>query len=295
MTQTVSAPKVFLDYDQAALDAAYDQAVYASNRAQLLARYASASEITRRRLGPPRRVAYGSAPIEGIDLYLTDRPDAPINVFIHGGAWRNGTAHEYAFPAEPFVRAGAHFAAVDFNWVQDCGGSLMPMADQVRRAIAWVARNAASFGGDASRIHLTTHSSGAHLGGCALITDWGQDFGLPANVVKGAVLASGMYELYPVSLSARSSYVKFNDEMLQSLSAIRHIDRLHTPIVVAYGSLETPEFQRQPREFVAAVQKAGKQVELICGENYNHFEIAETYSNPYGVLGRAALAQMKLA
>jgi hypothetical protein len=29
-------PPVFLDYDQAALDAAYDQAVYAANREQLI-------------------------------------------------------------------------------------------------------------------------------------------------------------------------------------------------------------------------------------------------------------------
>ena len=37
-------PKVFLDYDQVELDAAYDQDAYAANRPQLLNRYASASE-----------------------------------------------------------------------------------------------------------------------------------------------------------------------------------------------------------------------------------------------------------
>ena len=40
------------------------------------------------------------------------------------------------------------------------------------------------------------------------------------------------------------------------------------------------------------VEAAGKPVELLVAEGYNHFEIAETLGNPYGVLGRAALALM---
>jgi hypothetical protein len=35
-------------------------------------------------------------------------------------------------------------------------------------------------------------------------------------------------------------------------------------------------------------------VQLLAGEGYNHFEILETLANPYGLLGRAVLAQMKL-
>src|SRR5262249_37683510 len=60
------------------------------------------------------------------------------------------------------------------------------------------------------------------------------------------------------------------------------------------GTYETPEFQRQTRDFYAAVKAAGKSVELIVGEGYNHFEMLETLANPYGVLGRAVLAQMRL-
>jgi len=45
--------KVFLHYDQKALDDAYDQAVYAPNRDQVLARFAYASELVRKRIGAP--------------------------------------------------------------------------------------------------------------------------------------------------------------------------------------------------------------------------------------------------
>jgi len=117
---------------------------------------------------------------------------------------------------------------------------------------------------------------------------------LPRDILKGATLSSGMYDLKPVRLSKRSKYVKFTDVMEQELSAIRHLDKLVTPLNISYGTYETPEFQRQARDFAAAVKAAGKPVELLVGEAYNHFEMLETLANPYGLLGRAVLAQMGL-
>ena len=66
-------------------------------------------------------------------------------------------------------------------------------------------------------------------------------------------------------------------------------------MVLAHGTYETPEFQRQTREFAAALEAAGKPVTLIVAEGYNHFELPETLANPYGILGRAALKLMGLA
>jgi arylformamidase len=278
--------------DQKELDDAYDQSVWASNQPHVSKRRAVWSEITRARL-KAERVAYGPSEIEKLDIYKTKQRNAPIRVFLHGGAWRGGSAKDSAYPAEMFVDAGAHYIAPDFISVDKTDGNLMVMADQVRRAFAWVYKNAASFGGDPNRLYLAGHSSGAHLAGVVLITDWEKDLGLPRGIVKGAVLISGMYDLKLVRLSKRSEYVKFTDAMEQALSTQRHLDRLNTPVILAHGTLESPEFQRQTRDFAAAVKAAGKPVELIVAEGYNHFELSETFGNPYGLLGRAALEQMK--
>ena len=291
----VKGPRVWLDMDQKELDDAYDQSKYAPNLQQIVKRYATNSEAARQRIGAPTRLAYGSTPIEGVDVYRTPRSNAPIHIFIHGGAWRSGSAKDSAYQAELFVHAGAHYVAVDFNNVIETKGDLMPMADQVRRAVAWIYKNAMSFNGDANRIYLSGHSSGGHLAGVVITTDWEKDFGLPKDVVKGALCCSGMYDLKPVRLSARSNYVKFTDAVEQALSSQRHLDKLNCPVIVAHGTYETPEFQRQNRDFAAALKAAGKPVELLVGEGYNHFEMPETLANPYGLLGRAALAQMKLA
>ena len=288
-------PPVWMGLDQVELDAAYDQAFYAPLRLQILKRLASNSELTRARLGPPRRESYGPTEVEKLDIYSAKRANAPIFVFIHGGAWLRGEAKDYGYPAELFVNAGTHFVALDFIAIEKAGGDLRVMADQVRRGIAWTYKNASSFGGDPGRFYIGGHSSGGHLCGVALVTDWEKSFGLPPDFVKGGLCMSGMYDMKPVRLSKRSSYVKFDDDMEQAMSSQRHLDLLRAPVVVTYGTDETPEFQRQNRDFAAAVKSAGKKIELIEAPNYNHFEMVESLSNPYGPNGRAALALMQLS
>jgi arylformamidase len=288
-------PLVFLDYDQIELDAAYDQAVYQPNILQLNKRWGSNSARTRARIGEPERRAYGDSGIEQLDLFRTAKSNAPIFVFIHGGAWIRGDAKSYSAPAEMFVGAGAHYIVPDFTSVADAGGSLFPMAEQMRRAIAWVWRNAASFGGDPNRLYIGGQSSGAHLAAVALTTDWPREFDVPADIVKGGLCTSGMYELAPVRLSARANYVKFTDAMVEALSPIRHLDRLGAPVIVSYGTYETPEFIRQAKEFAAAVRDAGKLRELVVAENYSHLDLPETLCCPYGLLGDAVLKMMGLA
>lgn len=287
-------PLVWLDLDQQELDDAYDQTVYAPNQPLLAKRRAAAAASVVQRF-PPERFAYGPSEHEKLDVYRTHKPNAPVNVYVHGGAWRNGTAKDFAAPAEMFVNAGCNYVVLDFIQIAEAGGNLLPMAQQVRSAIAWVYQNALSFGADAKRLYLTSHSSGSHLSGCALVTDWEKDFGLPPDIIKGAVLLCGMYDLKPVRLSKRSAYVKFTDEVEEKLSSMRHLDKLHAPITVCYGTCETPEFQRQSRDFAAAVKAAGKPVELLVGESLNHFEMQETLGNPYGIGGRAALKMLGLS
>src|SRR5271155_3533778 len=272
-TAPIRGPLVWRDRDQKTLDDAYDQLVYAPNRDLILARIAAASEVARKALGAPQRVAYGPSEHERLDIYRAapslpspaSGGGAPVNVFVHGGAWLRGSAAETALTAEAIVGAGAHAVIIDFINVGQSNGDLMPMAEQVGRAIAWAWSNAESFGGDRNRFFVSAHSSGAHLASCALSRRWRAN-NLPPDFCKGALLVGGMYDLEPVRRSARSAYVKFTDEMEDALSAQRHIDGINTPLMLAYGTCETPEFQRQSRDFFAALKAKGKTAELLVAE-----------------------------
>jgi arylformamidase len=286
-------PAVYRDLDQIDIDEGYDNDVYAFNSKTIGERRVFNNRIALSVIGKPERVKYGEAEIERVDIYKAKQPNAPVMVFIHGGSWRGGRAEQFTVYAEPFVKAGAHFVVVDFTNVGETKGDIFPMVDQVRRAVAWTWRNAKSFGGNPDALYMISRSSGSHLASCVLITEWEKQ-GLPRNILKGAVMGSGMYDLAPVRLSKRSSFVKFTDAMVEQLSAMRHIDNIHTPVVIGVGALETPEFQRQAREFAAALKAAGKPAELIVAPGYNHYETGETIGQPYAVLGRAAMDMMGL-
>jgi arylformamidase len=291
-TDSRKGPRVYLDYDQAELDAAYDQAAFAPNLAQITGRYVTNSNAARERLGTPERFSYGPSAVEYIEVFRTKRDDAPIFMFLRGGAWKMTQTARYDFAAETFVNAGVHFVPICFTGIDEAGGDLGALATQVRRAVAWVHEHARLFGGNPDRLYIGGHSSGAHLAAVVASTDWSA-FGAPPATIKGALCCSGMYDLEPVRLSKRSAYVKLDAGTVEALSALRNLHLIRAPLVVAYGTLESPEFHRQGEAFVQALEANGKPVHAILGEGYNHFELIETLGNPYGLIGRAALDLME--
>lgn len=127
-----------------------------------------------------------------------------------------------------------------------------------------------------------------------LTTDWASEFGLPQDLIKSGLCGSGIFDLKSMRLSARSSYVHLADESEQALSAQRHIARFNAPLIVAYGTLETPEIQRQSCGFALAVADAGKPVQLLVAEGLNHLKIIKALAHTESLLGRGTLAQMGL-
>jgi len=285
-------PLVWLHMDQRELDEAYSQANFAPEMELVLARYGTNSAAVRARLGAPMQVSYGATPSETLDLFKARQSGAPVHMFVHGGGWHRETAADYAFAAECFVAAGVHYLVPDFSWVQDADDGLHTLVAQLQHAVEWVYRNAGSFGGDPNQIYVSGHSSGAHLAGVLLTTDWEVDYGLPADVLKGGLCCSGMFDLAPVRHSYRNNHLAITAETEQALSPIRHIDRLNAPLILAYGSRESPEFIRQAREFASAVADSGKPVTTLVAENFDHFTVIETLASPLRLLGRAALDQI---
>ena len=285
--------KIFLDYDEAALDAAYDQANWADNIDEVYDRLEVVNQRVMVELGEPQRESYGATKIETLDWYSSDKPAAPIHIHFHGGGWGWGEARQNAFVAAPSVRVGAHVVIPNYVKVIDSNGDLMPQAEQLRAAVAWVYENAERMGADPERILLSGHSSGAHMAAAVLTTDWSR-FSVPDDVVKQALLISGMYDLVPVSLSSRNEYVAFTEEIVMTLSPQRHVDRINAELIVAVGGRESPEFQRQSQSFVDALRDNGKEVRFVKAEALNHFEIIESLGDATGQIGAIAINQLGL-
>jgi arylformamidase len=289
--RVAASSPVFLDYDQEQLNAAYDQSLWAPQMAELEANFGITSAAVRRTMPPVTR-QYGPASGDLIDIFAPAKADrVPVLVFIHGGAWTENSKEDASYPAPTFVGRGAAYLAPDFGSLKTM--RLPQMVDNCRRAVEWTIRNAASFGGDPDRIFLAGHSSGAHLAACVLTTDWAAR-GLPADVLKGGFLMSGMYDLYPVMLSSRSSYLHITPAEIVEFSPIRHLDRITCPIAVLSADEDSPEFKRQSDVFADALQGMGRLASRTIVFNANHFQEPARLAHPDSAVSRAAFALMGL-
>jgi arylformamidase len=235
-------------------------------------------------------IAYGPSLAEMLDVFPAPKPGAPVQIFIHGGAWKNGKKSDVSYPAPVFHGVGAAYVALNFALVPDV--MLEEQVRQCRAAVAWVHRNAESFNADPGRIFVSGHSSGGHVTGQLMVTDWEGVFGIPADVIKGAAPSSGMFDLEPVRQSWRNEYLGLDAARAHALSTIHHIPETPIDLVLGYGTGELPEFQRQSRAFATAWEAAGQSCRLISVPGQNHFEMGAGFGDADHPVTQAILEQM---
>lgn len=282
-------PTVFLHYTQAELDRNFDQRAWVPNALEVIDRYPRLAAATRARLKHEANVSYGPTADETLDIFPAGEAGAATQIFMHGGAWRNFTKDDYSFAAEAFVDHGVNAVIVNFANLPQV--RLPEMVAQVHRAVAWAYKNVARWGGDRERVYVSGHSSGAHLAAMALVRGWAAE-GLPDTAIKGAHLISGPYDLEPVLLSARSSYVKLTPAERDELSPQLHAARIACPVFIGYAQHDTDEFRRQSQAFAAALKRAGRLNGVQGFADINHFEIMEALGDPASPLTRAIIQRM---
>ena len=282
-------PLVYLHYTQRELDRNFDQRTWAGNALEVIGRYGERSALARKRLDH-QSIAYGDTTSEVLDVFPAARPNAPVLVFVHGGAWRNFTRKDFSFAANALVPAGITVVVPGFASLPQVG--LLEMVAQVRRAIDWTCANVKSIGADADAVHVAGWSSGAHLAATALIADCEDTASLAARV-RSITCISAPFDLEPVMLSARSSYVKITREEARGFSPRWNVERYRTPIVVISAERDTDEFRRQSDDFTAALRRVGRAGEHVVFPGVNHFELIDTLGDADSALARFLISRLK--
>jgi arylformamidase len=286
------ARPIFLHYDRDGLDREYNNRAKVADAAAWLARYTSRSAATRTQLPARLDVAYGPHAGERLDIFPAPGPGpAPIHVFIHGGYWYRLDKADFSYVARGFRPAGV--ATVVINY------ALIPTVDmeeqirQCRAAVAWVHRNAASFGGDPGRICVSGHSAGGHLTAMAMTTDWPAR-GAPPDVIASACGISGLYDLEPIRLCYLNGVLKLGPAESRSASPLRLAPTSRAPLLLTVGALEGPEYTRQTVELARAWQAHGVPCRVTRLDGHDHFSIVAELEDPTSPLTRAILGQMGL-
>jgi len=157
---------------------------------------------------------------------------------------------------------------------------------QVRASLAWVARRIDAHGGDPCRILVGGHSAGAHLAAMCLQTAWEEEYGLAQDPMAGAILVSGVYDLSPLRFSAMQPQLQLEDGVIRRNSPLFGIRPCTTPLMVTWGSEETPDFQRQSQAYLAAWGDCGNRAERAQQPGRNHFDAIYGFEDPADPLCR---------
>lgn len=278
---------VYRGMDQETLDRQYNNRLTVADPNLHLARYAERSAAARARFPHVTGLRYGTHEAQTLDIFpVPQGGGAPVMIFVHGGAWQLLGKDDSAFPALSLAPAGIVVVALNFGLLPAC--RLDEIVRQVRDAVAWAHGHVRPYGGDPDRLYLAGHSSGAHLVGTLITTDW-TAFGLPRDPVKGAVAISGIYDLEPVRLSYRNRLLQLDEAVVARLSPIRHVPPGPCPLHLGWAGGDTEEFKRQSREFAEHWQAAGGAV--VCREyaERNHYDVIDALGEPEHPLARAAI------
>lgn len=272
--------------EYAQLETDYNAAGGVPNVSEYFSSWRDRSSQAREVLRTARDLPYGNSSGQTLDLFLPERMDSPVHVFLHGGYWRSQDKTNFSFMAAPLVAAGA--AVVIPNYDLCPAVSIDEIVKQTNSALAWTYRNAPVFGGDPNRIVVSGHSAGAHLAIRAIESDW-SEFSIPGDLIKAVVAISGIYDLDPIKRSYLNADLKLTENQARRNSPVHYVPRRRCPLILAVGEDETSGFIEQADQYSRTLNDRGYVSDHVLVPGANHYSILDDALNHDESLGMLML------
>ncbi|KAK7497001.1 hypothetical protein BaRGS_00011737, partial [Batillaria attramentaria] len=246
-------------------------------------------------------VSYGPTERQKLDVYTqknsAGQKGSPIFVHIHGGYWQEKviTKDNSSFMAIALTAAGATVIVIDYEQCPDV--SLDEIVAEVKQALYFVFKLAKER--QSSGIYLCGHSAGAHLAALMLMTSFQDDDAFDSELIKGAVLVSGVYDLRPLVKTSINDALKLTEEDAWCFSPanfVRDIARHSSQrdILIVVGECDPPEFRRQSGEFEKSLRDCGLQTRYMDIPDTDHFNVIEKLQSSSYSLTKECLRLMGL-
>lgn len=242
--------------DRAALDAAYNNTAAVADSAQIVAGWQARSDAFRGSHSGSLDLRYGEKPRNRIDLFDAGK-DAPLLAFLHGGYWQMRSKEVFSCLAAGPLAQGISVAMVGYTLAPDI--KLEGIVAEIRAALDFLDRD----------LVVSGWSAGGHLTAMAMTHPR----------AKAGLAISGIYDLEPMRLCYLNDKLRLDEAEVERNSPMR-LASSGKPLVLAYGTRELPELQRQSVDYA----KVCKGSRLLPMEGDNHFTILEKLAAPDGAL-----------
>lgn len=278
-----SSGKQYMGYMAADVESAMDPTTTIPNWMELLDIYTEPNAAALK-AGPPATFSYADHERGSLDLYRNGlSPGAPALVMFHGGGFALMGKEDMAFAAPTFNAAGIAYIAPGYPLVP--GVRLPELLSYCQRAVKWIYENAETLGIDRDRIYISGGSAGGFITAYLLTTDW-RSFGLPERPFRGGMPLNGIFDIEPMMLSPRWSHVDVHDDEIRPHSPIHRLDKLTTPLFVAWAENEPPIFALSCEQFSEAARERGLLFDRHVAQGKNHFTMFLDIKDPQSLLFR---------
>lgn len=260
----------------------------------VLAAMSERSKAAQKELDGRYDIRFGDRPKETLDLFpatstvLGSPP--PAQVFIHGGYWRGSDKGELSHIAKDLVAAGVTQVALNYDLCPTV--TLDEIVDEVRNGVIYAYKNADDLGFDRDRMFISGHSAGGHLTSMMMRQDW-TAYGLPADVFKGAVPVSGVFDPEPIMHTSVNEDVRLDEEMARRNSALLHPPQNKAPVLAIVGGDEPEGFHTLSEQYVELCRQNGMRSEYVSIPNFHHFSVIEEVFRSGSEAFGKMIAQMK--
>jgi acetyl esterase/lipase len=235
--------------------------------------------------------------ILALDLYLPSNASAPLLVWVHGGAWSQGTK---AGVPPVFVEHGLAVASVDFR--QATEARFPAQVHDIKAAIRFLRARAADYGYRVDRIAIAGSSSGGHLAALVGVTNGDRDLEGAVGHDRGAAssvqaivsyfgasdLTTILAQSTPFGLNVRRPALQRllgglpeeQTDLARLASPVTHVDASDPPLLLLHGDRDPQMPINQSHQLQGAYERAGRDVTFLVVHGAAHGGDV-FYSDPY--------------
>ncbi len=275
----------YRNFSKTELDQAYNNSLAVEDSSDILADWDRRSARTAAEKPAHLDLVYGPNPRNRID-YFSAGNGGPLLIFIHGGYWQMRSKETFRFLADGPLAQGMDVALIGYTLAPDA--NMDEIVAEVHSAVCWLRDHVRELGGgDAQSVVISGWSAGGHL------TAMCHQLAATHPRITGLLPISGIFDLEPIRHCYLNDRLGLDESSAASNSPLHHIPELDIPTVVAFGTAELSELQRQSKDYIQALQQAGRRVQSLPLKGRNHFTILETLADPAGDILQAVLSLAK--
>ena len=211
-----------------------------------------------------------------LDIYSPkEKTNAPVLFFVHGGAWVSGDRSQYPPLGNRYASEG--IVTVVPSYRLGPKNKFPAQIEDIAAAFAWTVRHIAEFGGDTNRIYIGGHSAGGHLASLLIMNaKWLKETGVSADVIKGALCMSGVYDMS----EGKDNVFGSDPELRREASPLFQVHKAGVPFLITYCEWDYFPLAAQAKEFHAALVKSGVQSKIVFVPKESHISEMLSVTKP---------------